>query len=65
MSENCMHRHAAIDYLQVRKGNFPVIENHHTVLLNWNQQTLPVLKQVRGAGLYPLSNSCCTAVYTA
>jgi hypothetical protein len=33
--------------LQVRCGNYPVVERNHTVLLNWNHQTLPVLKQVR------------------
>jgi hypothetical protein len=33
--------------LQVRCGNYPVVEKNHTVLLNWNHQTLPVLKQVR------------------
>jgi hypothetical protein len=31
---------------QVRRGSHPVLESRHTVLLNWNQQALPVLKQV-------------------
>ncbi|KAI8465303.1 MAG: hypothetical protein J3K34DRAFT_461471 [Monoraphidium minutum] len=31
---------------QVRTGNFPVVERNHTVLLGWNRQTLPILKQI-------------------
>ncbi|WIA39518.1 hypothetical protein OEZ86_005609 [Tetradesmus obliquus] len=31
---------------KVRCGNYPVVERSHTVLLNWNHQTLPVLKQM-------------------
>ncbi|KAF6253223.1 hypothetical protein COO60DRAFT_1548067 [Scenedesmus sp. NREL 46B-D3] len=31
---------------KVRCGNYPVVERNHTVLLNWNHQTLPVLKQM-------------------
>eukprot|EP00878_Enallax_costatus_P024281 GHUV01025906.1.p1 GENE.GHUV01025906.1~~GHUV01025906.1.p1 ORF type:complete len:571 (+),score=147.54 GHUV01025906.1:313-2025(+) len=34
---------------KVRRGNHPVIEQNHTVVLNWNQQTLPVLQQIAKA----------------
>lgn len=33
--------------VQVRRGNHRVVERRHTVMLNWNKQTLPVLQQVR------------------
>lgn len=32
----------------VRKGNYPVIERNHTVVLGWNRQTIPLLRQVCG-----------------
>ena len=32
---------------EVRAGNFPVAEHGHTLVLGWNRQTLPTLKQVR------------------
>eukprot|EP00798_Chlamydomonas_sp_ICE-L_P010831 gene10831-16917_t len=31
---------------RVQKGNFPVPEKDHTVLLGWNSQTIPVLAQI-------------------
>lgn len=36
--------------VQVRRGNYRVQEHHHTVVMNWNKQLLPVLQQVGGAG---------------
>jgi hypothetical protein len=43
--------------LQVRCGNYPVVERNHTVLLNWNHQTLPVLKQVRMQRLHTAAHA--------
>lgn len=37
--------------LQVRRGNHPVHETRHTVVMNWNKQLVPVLQQVRRPGL--------------
>lgn len=42
----------------VRKGNFPVIADNHTLILNWNSYTLPLLRQIsvgrkeRGESIY-------------
>ena len=30
----------------VRKGNFPVVADNHTLILNWNAYTLPLLRQI-------------------
>jgi len=32
--------------VQVRRGNYRVQEHHHTVIMYWNKQLLPVLQQV-------------------
>lgn len=37
---------------QVRHGNHPVHERGHTVVMNWNRQTLSVLQQVSHAWCY-------------
>lgn len=34
---------------QVHTGNFPIVEESHTVILGWNHQTLPLLRQVGGS----------------
>ncbi|GBF95117.1 ion channel POLLUX [Raphidocelis subcapitata] len=31
---------------EVRHGNFPIAERGHTVVLGWNRQTLPTLRQI-------------------
>ena len=31
----------------IRTGNYAVVESGHTLVLNWNQQTVPMLRQVR------------------
>lgn len=42
----------------VRKGNFPVVADNHTLILNWNSYTLPLLRQIsvgrkeRGESVY-------------
>ncbi len=42
----------------VRKGNFPVVADNHTLILNWNSYTLPLLRQIsvgrqeRGDSIY-------------
>ena len=30
----------------VRKGNYPVVATNHTLILNWNSQTVPLLRQI-------------------
>ena len=30
-------------------GNFRLVEHDHTVLLNWNEKTVPVLRQLAAA----------------
>ena len=30
----------------IRKGNYPVVVNNHTLILNWNSQTVPLLRQI-------------------
>ena len=30
----------------VRKGNYPVVADNHTLILNWNAYTLPLLRQI-------------------
>ncbi|KAL3139211.1 hypothetical protein ABBQ32_005982 [Trebouxia sp. C0010 RCD-2024] len=32
--------------LAVRKGNYPVVATNHTLILNWNSQTVPLLRQI-------------------
>ncbi len=30
----------------IRKGNYPVVATNHTLILNWNSQTVPLLRQI-------------------
>ena len=30
----------------IRSGNYPVITTNHTLVLNWNSQTVPLLRQI-------------------
>lgn len=30
----------------IRSGNYPVITANHTLILNWNSQTVPLLRQI-------------------
>ncbi len=30
----------------IRKGNYPVVATNHTLVLNWNSQTVPLLRQI-------------------
>ena len=30
----------------IRKGNYPVVVDNHTLILNWNSQTVPLLRQI-------------------
>ena len=30
----------------MRKGNYPVVATNHTLILNWNSQTVPLLRQI-------------------
>ncbi|KAL0047458.1 hypothetical protein WJX82_003858 [Trebouxia sp. C0006] len=32
--------------LAIRKGNYPVVATNHTLILNWNSQTVPLLRQI-------------------
>lgn len=32
--------------LRVRTGNYPLVEDRHTVVLGWNKQLMPVLRQI-------------------
>ena len=42
----------------IRKGNYPVVAQNHTLILNWNAQTVPLLRQIaiskleQGHGVY-------------
>ncbi|KAK9815434.1 hypothetical protein WJX72_003650 [[Myrmecia] bisecta] len=44
--------------MAVRSGNYPVLATNHTLILNWNNQTVPLLKQIaihkteRNSGAY-------------
>ena len=35
---------AAVEHIQ--SGNYAVVESGHTVILNWNKLTIPILRQV-------------------
>lgn len=37
--------------VQVRRGNHTVHERHHTVVMGWNKQLMPVLQQVGCANI--------------
>ena len=39
-SEQVLHAQA------IRKGNYPVVATNHTLILNWNSQTVPLLRQI-------------------
>ena len=30
----------------IRSGNYPVVTTNHTLILNWNSQTVPLLRQI-------------------
>lgn len=30
----------------IRTGNYPVVAENHTLILNWNRETLPLLRQI-------------------
>ncbi len=30
----------------IRKGNYPVVATNHTLIFNWNSQTVPLLRQI-------------------
>lgn len=30
----------------IRSGNYPVVASNHTLVLNWNSQTVPLLRQI-------------------
>lgn len=42
----------------IRSGNYPVVASNHTLVLNWNKQTVPLLRQIainkleRSPGIY-------------
>ncbi len=36
-------------YRRVREGNYPVQAQGHTLILNWNAQLVPLLRQMRVA----------------
>ena len=36
-------------YRRVREGNYPVQTSGHTLILNWNSQLVPLLRQMRVA----------------
>lgn len=38
---------AAVEHIQ--SGNYAVVESGHTVILNWNKLTIPILRQVGNA----------------
>ncbi len=40
----CSDISAAVESIQ--SGNYAVVESGHTVILNWNKLTIPVLRQV-------------------
>lgn len=47
--DTCMPEtaHASMRCLQnIRSGNYPVIATNHTLVLNWNSQTVPLLRQI-------------------
>ena len=41
----CNDISAAVE--NVQSGNYTVVESGHTVILNWNKLTIPVLRQVK------------------
>jgi hypothetical protein len=45
---------------QVRSGSYTVVEQRHTVLLGWNKQMAPVLRQVGSCwGCCAWLHCCC------
>ena len=30
----------------IRKGNYPVVATNHTLIMGWNSQTVPLLRQI-------------------
>lgn len=51
----CSDISAAVESIQ--SGNYAVVESGHTVILNWNKLTIPVLRQVWSAIEIPLESS--------
>ena len=54
----CSDISAAVESIQ--SGNYAVVESGHTVILNWNKLTIPVLRQVWSAIEIPYA-SCSSA----
>ena len=45
----CNDISAAVESIQ--SGNYAVVESGHTVILNWNKLTIPILRQVAACSI--------------
>ena len=40
----CSQTHSWLQ--NIRKGNYPVVATNHTLVMGWNSQTVPLLRQI-------------------
>lgn len=56
---------APCDLQAIRSGNYPVLTEGHILLLNWNRQTVPLLRQLALARQeqYHKNRGCAAAAF--